>query len=436
MQEAQIEIDDLVKQRHQLEDRLEDDNGKLESLAQQAELAKQDVDEAAYQRKEAEEARRQVEEAMYRLQEQLDATRTQLARAERGGGGGGGGGGAMAVSGAGGGRRPALVGALVGLLLASGGGAGWLAWTGRLQLPGDLGGRIAALGSGTAEERKPADDDLALKILLGKGPAGEPKPTPATLPAGPAPPVAAAPAARRLKELHEGPAPALVLVSGGTYTMGNNNDPLSPDQRPEHQVRLGDFYVARYEVTFTDYDRFARATGRRLPDDNGWGRGERPVIDVTWDDARAYSAWLSHETGATYRLPSEAEWEYLAGAGSRSFYWWGYDLGRDKANCFNCGSRWDGVRTAPVGSFAANALGLYDTAGNVAEWVEDCYHANYEGAPTDGQAWQGRGTCEQRVLRGGAFNKPSANLQTTSRAAQRPSIRLPGIGFRVVRDAG
>jgi len=216
--------------------------------------------------------------------------------------------------------------------------------------------------------------------------------------------------------------------------MGSNKDPLAPDQRPEHPVQVGDFYIGEKEVTFDEYDRFARATGRSLPSDNGWGRGDRPVINVTWKNAVAYTQWLSRRTGATYRLPSEAEWEYAASGGTTTFYWWGYEVGRNNANCFNCGSRWDGNRTAPVGSFAANPFGLYDTSGNAAEWVKDCYHDSYRGAPGDGSPWESLG-CDQRIQRGGAFNKPANSLQTARRASQVANLALPGVGFRVVREA-
>ena len=153
------------------------------------------------------------------------------------------------------------------------------------------------------------------------------------------------------------------------------------DQRPVHEVAVPAFAVGVYEVTFDEYDHFARATGRGFPRDRGWGRGSRPVIRVTWHDATAYAEWLSRETGEEYRLPSESEWEYAARAGSTTRYPWGTDMGRNRANCDGCGSRWDDDRTAPVGSFAPNAWGVHDTHGNVDEWVEDCWHRNYVGSP-------------------------------------------------------
>jgi formylglycine-generating enzyme required for sulfatase activity len=121
--------------------------------------------------------------------------------------------------------------------------------------------------------------------------------------------------------------------------------------------------------------------------DSGFGRGRHPVINVSWDDAQRYAAWLSRMTGKPYRLLSEAEFEYAARAGTRTVYPWGDELGKDNANCGDCGSTWDNRQPSPVGSFAANRFGLHDLHGNVWQWVEDCYHGDYEGAPQDGSAW-------------------------------------------------
>ena len=143
----------------------------------------------------------------------------------------------------------------------------------------------------------------------------------------------------------------------------------------------------------------------RRPGDQGWGRGGRPVIHVSWEDATAYAAWLSEETGEEYRLPSESEWEYAARAGTTTRYTWRDDIGRNRSNCDGCGGRWDDEdRTAPAGSFAANAWGLHDVHGNVWEWVGDCWHENYARAPRDGSAWTTGGDCSRRVVRGGSWD--------------------------------
>lgn len=226
--------------------------------------------------------------------------------------------------------------------------------------------------------------------------------------------------------------PAMVKLGGGSFVMGRNNLG-GGDNGPEHEVQLPPFLIGAYEVKFQEYDRFARATARSLPDDFGWGRGERPVVGVSWSDAQAYTDWLTNQAGKRYRLPSEAEWEYAAQADTPGMYPWGFVIERGRANCFDCGSQWDNQSTAPVGRFSANDFGLYDTAGNVLEWVADCYAPGYDGAPTDGRARAAR-DCANRVARGGAFNKPAPSLKTKARARVAPESRLNNLGFRVARD--
>jgi formylglycine-generating enzyme required for sulfatase activity len=205
------------------------------------------------------------------------------------------------------------------------------------------------------------------------------------------------------------------------------------EEQPAREVVLKAFAIGRFETTFDEYARFARARGRPLPDDAGFGRGNRPVINVSWEDAQAYVRWLSLETSQHYRLPSEAEWEYAARGGSKTRYWWGFAPKTRQAICFVCGTRWDNRSTAPVGSLAANAFGLYDTSGNVMEWVQDCFHRNYDGAPRDGSPWL-KGDCSQRMVRGGAFNKPVSSARSTARFQLPVDARFNMLGFRVVRD--
>lgn len=147
-----------------------------------------------------------------------------------------------------------------------------------------------------------------------------------------------------------GPAPEMVVLPGGRFQMGClADDPeCSPDGHPAHPVTVPAFAIGRNEVTFKDYDRFANDTKRKLPDDRDWGHSRWPVINVTWEDAQAYAAGLAEKTGRRYRLPTEAEWEYVARAGPATPYWWGSGIGKSRANCFGCGSEWDGKGTAPV----------------------------------------------------------------------------------------
>ena len=153
------------------------------------------------------------------------------------------------------------------------------------------------------------------------------------------------------------------------------------DEHPVHTVRVESFELSKYEVKFEEYDRFTAATGRNPAGDSGWGRGRRPVIRVSWEDAVAYTRWLSEQTGERYRLPSEAEWEYAARAGSVTKYSWGNEIGHSRANCDGCGSQWDDRQTAPVGSFGPNGWGLHDMHGNVWEWVQDCWNGSYRRSP-------------------------------------------------------
>lgn len=227
--------------------------------------------------------------------------------------------------------------------------------------------------------------------------------------------------------------PLMIAIQGGTFTMGKLKALPSDDEGPAHRVDLAGFLIGATEVTYDDYDLFVRATGGRFPSDFGWGRGRRPVVDVSWEEARAYAEWLSRETGRRYRLPSEAEWEYAAAAGARTPFWWGFRLEQGRAVCFDCATMWDNRSTAPAGTFDPNPLGLYDTAGNAMEWVEDCYHPSYVGSPANGRAWVDPG-CGFRVARGGAFSKPSSSMRSTARQGFDPNTRLNMLGFRVARD--
>jgi len=226
--------------------------------------------------------------------------------------------------------------------------------------------------------------------------------------------------------------PLMVKLPGGTFKMGSKNSSTYYDERPQHKVTLQSFSISQYEVTFEEYDWFATATGSTLPEDNGWGRGRQPVINVSWKDAMNYTQWLSEQTRYNYRLPSEREWEYAAAAGSGKAYWWGYKLEKNKANCSVCGSQWDGKQTAPVGSFPPNPFGLYDTIGNVLEWTNSCFHSSYRGAPSTGHLWKG-GDCSKQIARGSSFRSNKNALRRTIRHKFRPNTRIVSLGFRVVR---
>ena len=229
--------------------------------------------------------------------------------------------------------------------------------------------------------------------------------------------------------------PEMVVVPAGTYRMGSEDG--DSDEKPVHEVTVGaPFAVGRYEVTFAEWDACARdggcPRGEGIADEFRWGRGRRPVINVSWDDAQRYVQWLSRKTGKAYRLPSESEWEYAARAGTQTTYSWGDEIGVNRANCDGCGSRWDNDRTAPVGSFGANAWGLHDMHGNVWEWVEDCWNGSYAGSPADGSAWLS-GSCDVRVLRGGSWIHNPSGLGAAFRGRSTTGFRGNYVGFRVAR---
>ncbi|MXX10374.1 MAG: formylglycine-generating enzyme family protein [Nitrospira sp. SB0677_bin_15] len=229
--------------------------------------------------------------------------------------------------------------------------------------------------------------------------------------------------------------PEMVAIPTGSYQMGDVSDGVYSKELPVHEVMISrPFAVGKYEVTFAEWDACRAADGcTHQPNDMFWGRGTRPVINVSWEDAQEYVKWLSHKTGKPYRLLSEAEWEYVARAGTTTKYWWGNEIGTNNANCLDCGSQGDMEGTAPVGSFAANGFGVFDTAGNVWEWVEDCWNDNYEGAPTDGQAWM-NGNCHRRVVRGGSWVNFPEYVRPADRIRLDPGLRNSSYGgFRLAR---
>jgi formylglycine-generating enzyme required for sulfatase activity len=232
--------------------------------------------------------------------------------------------------------------------------------------------------------------------------------------------------------------PEMVVVPAGSFRMGSpaSERDRSADEGPQHKVTISrPFAVGRFEVTFAEWDACVDDGGCNdyTPSDEGWGRGRRPVINVSWDDAQSYAAWLRKKTGKSYRLLSESEYEYSTRAGTQTAYPWGNAIGKNHANCHSCGSKWDARETAPVGSFAPNNFGLYDMVGNIREWTEDCYHDNYIGAPADGSAWTEGGNCYHRVVRGGSYLLDPAFLRSASRYWFAEDYRLRYLGFRVAR---
>ena len=234
-----------------------------------------------------------------------------------------------------------------------------------------------------------------------------------------------------------GECPHMVVVPDGMYRMGSPRGEEGRDdgEGPVHDVIIGrPMAVGMYEVTFAEWDACRRERGcSHDPSDQGWGRQTRPVVNVSWEDAQEYVRWLRAKTGKEYRLLSESEWEYAARSGTTTRYHWGDAVQRNDANCAGCGSRWDGGSTSPAGSFEPNAFGLFDMHGNAWEWVEDCWHADYAGAPSDGSPWLAGGDCSRRVLRGGSFFTSPPLLRSAYRSQDPVGARLKLVGFRVAR---
>jgi formylglycine-generating enzyme required for sulfatase activity len=216
----------------------------------------------------------------------------------------------------------------------------------------------------------------------------------------------------------------LLLVPGSCYrTDGTKGPPV--------KVCLEPYYIGAYEVTFDEYERFSRATKRQLPDDEGWGRGRRPVINVSVYDALNFAKWLSRKSGAHYRLPTEVEWEYAARAGTTTAYPWGNELGNNRANCNGCGSQWDDEQTAPVGSFAPNAWGLYDVVGNVGEWT--CSMRDPDPAHSF-ERCDSIFETRRRAYRNGGWSDDADRLTTAFRDWNVAMRRVDDVGFRLVRE--
>jgi formylglycine-generating enzyme required for sulfatase activity len=230
--------------------------------------------------------------------------------------------------------------------------------------------------------------------------------------------------------------PEMIVLPAGKFTMGSSTEENGryPDEGPQHEVTIAKpFAVSKYVVTFADWDACAAVGGCPKADDSTFGRGNRPVINVTWYDALTYVAWLAAMTDKPYRLLTEAEWEYAARAKTTTAYFWGDDIGVNNANCNGCGSQWDNKETAPVGSFKANPFGLHEMHGNVWEWVQDCYHIDYAGAPTDGSPWT-TGDCSRRVRRGGAWGYIPRIVRSADRGGDSPVNRSAFVGFRLGRS--
>ncbi|MBB4360813.1 formylglycine-generating enzyme required for sulfatase activity/class 3 adenylate cyclase [Bradyrhizobium sp. CIR18] len=249
-------------------------------------------------------------------------------------------------------------------------------------------------------------------------PAASPLPTTTPSPAAsPSPSPASAPSVTAVRE------PEMIPIRGGSFAMGSNDDPT---ERPVHQVTVKPFSIGKYPVTVQEWNECAAAKACGF---TATGKEDAPIGNVSWTDAQQYAAWLAQATKKPYRLPSEAEWEYAARGGTQSKYWWGDKLQPGMAGCKDCGDL-AAEQPAKVGSFKPNPFGLHDMGGGIDQWVEDCWHRTYQGAPTDGSAWGG-GDCSSHVLRSGSWKNDARYVRPSNRDGYDTNVRYPTHGFRV-----
>jgi formylglycine-generating enzyme required for sulfatase activity/class 3 adenylate cyclase len=278
-------------------------------------------------------------------------------------------------------------------------------------------------GRQAATPAQPGVREVARQVQPAVVPAPVSKPAPSQLQPSQlqsmAPAASAPPAAAALRE------PEMNLLRGGSFMMGSNED---NSEKPIHHVTIRPFAIGRYPVSVREWNQCAAARACAFV---ATGRDDAPITNVSWNDAKQFVSWLASVTHKLYRLPTEAEWEYAARGGSQTRYWWGDELLPGMASCKGCTSE-GGAAEAPanVGSFRANPFGLYDMGGGVDQWVEDCWHRNYSGAPADGSAWM-EGDCESHVIRSGSWKNDARYVRPANRDNYDTGVRYPTHGFRV-----
>ena len=289
--------------------------------------------------------------------------------------------------------------------------AGGTLWYMLLQQRGQVGDQASVPASPPAESAKaPASPAPAPPPPETKQATTPPQSTPSAAPTQPTPQLASS-----VRE------PETIPLRGGSFAMGSNED---ISERPVHQVTIKPFAIGKFPVSVQEWNACATAKACGFV---STGKDEAPVTNVSWSDARQYVAWLAETSGKPYRLPTEAEWEYAARAGTQTKYWWGDQFQADAANCKNCAANEQPVK---VGSLKPNPFGLYDMGGSVDQWVEDCWHKTYQGAPADGSAWV-EGQCPSHVLRSGSWKNDGRYVRPSNRDSYDTNVRYPTHGFRV-----
>ena len=265
-------------------------------------------------------------------------------------------------------------------------------------------------------------------------PAPAPKPEPAVARPAPPPAATAAVAHRTGGVVDCDNCPEMVVLQPGSFSMGDNRGDRS--EKPAHRVTIRKpFAIGKYEVTLAQWNACVAASAcKAMAETSAAGLSDMsPARDLSWNDAQRYVRWLSKLTGQSYRLPTEAEWEYAARAGTSTRYWWGQKMESGKANCKDCGGEWNNDAPAKVDAFPANPFGIYAMNGGVWEWVEDCWHKSYAGAPTDGSAWTSP-NCRENVIRGGSWRNDSTYAHSASRFRYDTAVRYILNGFRVAKS--
>ena len=218
--------------------------------------------------------------------------------------------------------------------------------------------------------------------------------------------------------------PEMVFISGGAFSMGSGDD---PSEKPIHQVAIKSFAISKFPITVREWNACVAAKSCTY---TPTGKDDAPVTNLSWTDTQQFVDWLSEVTQKPYRLPTEAEWEYAARGGTRSKYWWGDQLQASMANCKGCNESYQASQPLTVGSFKPNPFGLYDMGGNVHQWVADCWHENYQGAPSDGSAWV-ESDCLSRVIRSGSWKNDPSYVRPSNRDHYDATVRYPTHGLRV-----
>jgi formylglycine-generating enzyme required for sulfatase activity/class 3 adenylate cyclase len=294
------------------------------------------------------------------------------------------------------------------------------------QTPPKLAATSAAPSPQTAPSTAPAPPQAM--------PVVQPSPSvaqaaPQAVPAAPRPPVEqkAGAVSTPVSPATQPPAvrePEMISLRGGTFAMGSNED---VSEKPVHQVTIKSFSISKYPITVREWNECAAAKACKFA---ATGKDDAPITNVSWSDARQFVAWLADGTRKPYRLPSEAEWEYAARGDTQTKYWWGDQLQPGMAGCKNCADGAAAEQPAKVGSFKPNPFGLYDMGGGVDQWVEDCWHKTYQGAPSDGSPWTA-GDCNSHVIRSGSWRNDARYVRPANRDSYDTDVRYPTHGFRV-----